>query len=112
MPTAARGGGRRRAARLEVWTIFEWYDDDCNLAHRGIGSLSAFVSRRADPLADSPVDRNASAATAQNSASGLVTETSATPREWCGRRYFANRRSSLAAHRTIPDLFLWIAVTP
>ena len=45
------------AGRLEVSNIFEWYGDDFSLGHRGIASLSAFMSRYADSLADSQLDR-------------------------------------------------------
>ncbi len=43
--------------RIEVSKIFEWYGDDFSLGHRGIASLSAFISRYADSLADSQADR-------------------------------------------------------
>ena len=45
------------AGRLEVSKIFEWYGDDFSLGHRGIASLSAFMSRYADSLADPQLDR-------------------------------------------------------
>ena len=46
------------AGRLEVSKIFDWYGDDFSLGHRGISSVSAFMSRYADSLADAAVDRN------------------------------------------------------
>lgn len=45
------------AGHLEVSKIFDWYVDDFNLGHRGIASLSAFMSKYADSLADAKVDR-------------------------------------------------------
>ena len=47
---AARG-------RLEVSRIFDWYGEDFRLGHRGIRSLTAFLARYADALADAPADR-------------------------------------------------------
>lgn len=43
--------------RLEVSKIFDWFGEDFRLGHRGIGSLSAFMARYAEALADSPADR-------------------------------------------------------
>lgn len=43
--------------RLEVSKIFDWFGEDFRLGHRGITSLPAFLGRYADPLADTPADR-------------------------------------------------------
>ena len=43
--------------KLEVSKIFDWYGEDFKLGHRGIGSLSAFLARYADRLADAAADR-------------------------------------------------------
>jgi hypothetical protein len=43
--------------RLEVSKIFDWYGGDFKLGHHGIVSLSAFMSRYADSLADAQADR-------------------------------------------------------
>ena len=43
--------------RLEVSKIFEWHGDDFSLGHRGITSLASFITRYADSLDESQVDR-------------------------------------------------------
>lgn len=43
--------------RLEVSKIFDWYGEDFRLGHRGISSLSDFLARFADQLADSADQR-------------------------------------------------------
>lgn len=43
--------------RLEVSKIFDWYDEDFKLGHRGINSAAAFYARFADQLADAPAER-------------------------------------------------------
>jgi len=44
--------------RLEVSKIFDWYGEDFRLGHRGIRSLSGFMARYAQVLADAPTDRD------------------------------------------------------
>ncbi len=43
--------------KLEVSKIFDWYQEDFRLGHRGITSVAAYLARFADALADAPADR-------------------------------------------------------
>lgn len=43
--------------RLALSRIFDWYEEDFTLGHRGITSVAAFAARHADRLADAPADR-------------------------------------------------------
>ena len=45
------------SGKLEVSKIFDWYGDDFKQGHRGISSLTAFLAKHADLLADAPADR-------------------------------------------------------
>lgn len=45
------------AGKLEVSKIFDWYGEDFKLGHRGIDSLTGFLARYAEQLADAPADR-------------------------------------------------------
>ena len=44
--------------RLELSKIFDWYGEDFQLGHRGIGSVQAFCAGFANELADAPADRD------------------------------------------------------
>ena len=45
------------AQKLELSKIFDWYGEDFQLGHRGIGSVKAFCAGFANELADAPADR-------------------------------------------------------
>jgi len=45
------------AQKLELSKIFDWYGEDFQLGHRGIGSVQAFCAGFANELADAPAER-------------------------------------------------------
>jgi hypothetical protein len=57
MADRTRNRWNAQRQRLELSKIFDWYGEDFELGHRGIGSLAAFAARHADLLADAPADR-------------------------------------------------------
>ena len=57
MADRSRNRWSSQRQRLELSKIFDWYGEDFELGHRGIGSLAAFAARHADLLADAPADR-------------------------------------------------------
>ncbi|HLL18882.1 MAG TPA: DUF547 domain-containing protein [Rubrivivax sp.] len=58
MADRTRNRWNAQRQRLELSKIFDWYREDFELGHRGIGSLAAFAARHADLLADAPADRD------------------------------------------------------
>ena len=46
-----------KSGQLRVSKIFDWYGEDFRLGHRGITSLSSYLGRFADVLAEAPADR-------------------------------------------------------
>ncbi len=54
---ADRSRNRFAGGKLEVSRIFDWYGKDFAQGHQGIWSLTAFMARHADRLADAPADR-------------------------------------------------------
>ena len=57
MSDRSRNRWNAAAGRAEVSKIFDWFGEDFRLGHKGIGSLSAFLARHADRLADAPAER-------------------------------------------------------
>jgi Protein of unknown function, DUF547 len=58
MSDRTRNRCNAQRGRLEVSKIFDWFGEDFRLGHRGNDSLSAFMARHADLLADTPGDRD------------------------------------------------------
>ena len=54
---ADRSRNRYAGGKLEVSRIFDWYGKDFALGHRGVRSLTDFMARHAERLADAPADR-------------------------------------------------------
>ena len=52
-----RSRNRYADGKLQLSKIFDWYGDDFKQGHKGITSLGAFAARYANPLADTPADR-------------------------------------------------------
>ena len=46
-----------KSGKLEVSRIFDWYREDFEKGHRGIGSRETLFARHAEQLADEPADR-------------------------------------------------------
>ncbi|MEY8876971.1 MAG: DUF547 domain-containing protein [Leptothrix sp. (in: b-proteobacteria)] len=57
MSDRSRNRYNAASGQLEVSKIFDWFGVDFRSGLRGIASLEAFCARYADPLADSPADR-------------------------------------------------------
>jgi hypothetical protein len=57
---ADRSRNRYSAERnkVEVSKIFDWFGDDFKQGHKGVSSLSQFLGRYANQLADAPADRD------------------------------------------------------
>ena len=54
-----RSRNRFNAGKLEVSKIFDWFGEDFKQGYKGITSLSQYLAKYADKLADAPADRDA-----------------------------------------------------